>query len=845
MINLSKNSEELEQVLELLSRHNRVLVASDFDGTISRFVSDPRQAVLDPLAHVALRKLSELPNTYVAVISGRSLQDLREKFAQNDAVRLVGSHGHEFDLDQVSRLTGEQRELLTQARNLVLAAVQELSGTSMEEKPHGVVFHYRALTQPPQTAIDKLRAVLRSLPGGTVREGSKVLEFSVVDTHKGEALTRIREQLLPTITLFLGDDVTDEAAFADMGRSDISIKVGDGDSAARFRVETVEESVHFLVQLAERRSAWLKTLPAIPIDEHLFLSDLRTFALVDTCGTVSWLCTPRLDGAPLFGSLIGGPTSGYFRISSEKPGTQEYIPNTLIGKTTFDGVSVTDFFDCSAGRTYQRAGRSDFIRLIEGSGEVSVEFAPKFNFGRVPTRLSGSQDGLRIECGQQRLFLLSPGWTWDIAREGMHDVARSQMRLSNTCVSLTLLLGTSSINPPSRNSSQLYAETTRFWDGWVATLKLPPRYKGLVTQSAMAIRGLTYGPTGAIAAAATTSLPETIGGARNWDYRYCWPRDACLAASALLRLDAMGPAIRLLDWILAVVIDAGTEQFLAPLYNVAGRSVPSEAEVLNALGYRGSRPVRIGNLAAEQLQLDALGPIAELMWKLALKGATLTGEHYELAERLVNLVHARWNDPDSGIWEVRGAQRHFVHSKLMCWYTVHCAVEISRYLGIERSDWESLASQIRQQIEKEGYSERLQSYVAAYDLEEADAALLWVILSGFHPPDHPRSRNTLRFIVERLVHDGHVYRYHFDDALHGQEGEFIICRAWLIEALTLCGQAEEAQALFDELLSRTKSLGLLAEQWDEKEKCALGNYPQAYSHLGLINAACALQSKPA
>lgn len=842
-MNVYTEEPEINQLVDLLATNSNLLVVSDFDGTLSDFTENPAEAALDHFAHVALRQLSEFPNTTVAIISGRALKDLAGKFTDLDKVRLIGSHGHEYDLDKIIPLNKEQRESFSKAETEITKISERFSGSRVELKPHGVVFHYRGVTPPPPNeTLDSLRVALLRLPHGIVRNGNNVVEYCVVETNKGDALVRLQEQVLPTITLFVGDDVTDEAAFQKMGGSDVSIKVGDGETSARYRLKSKEAVVYLLGQIANRREEWMKAASAVPVDQHLFISDQRTMGLIDNRGTVSWLCVPCLDGPPLFGSLIGGPGAGYFRISASGEAKQEYAANALMAKTKFNEIVITDFLDCSAGRTYQRAGRSDLIRLIEGSGTVEIEFAPKFNFGRVPTRLARIPEGLRVECGQQRMILLSPECTWDISREGNHDVARCNMTLKEARVSLVLMIGSGRAAPLSKAVSYMQVETQRFWDGWLATLKLPKVYPALAARSAIVLRGLSYGPSGAIAAAATSSLPGVVGSIRNWDYRYCWPRDACLAATSLLSLNALGPAMRLLDWLLEIVIDANEGEFLSPLYTVHGRKVPDEAEVHNAIGYCGSRPVRIGNLAAEQLQLDALGPIGELMCKLAARGATLTLEHLQLTEKLVTMITERWQDTDSGIWEIRGAQRHYVHSKLMCWYTINCCAAVSSYMGTEREDWLKLADEIRQQIERHGYDESLQSYVAAYNLQEADAALLWIILSGFHPPDHPRSKGTLEFLVKNLSHNKSVYRYHFDDTLHGKEGEFIICRSWLIEALVMTGDIKEARRLLDEMVSRMGPLGLLAEQWHENGYGAMGNYPQAYSHLGLINAICSVSS---
>ncbi len=839
-IDLEKNKEVEESVIELLASHTRLLIASDFDGTLSSFAERPEDALLEPEARVALRKLSELPNTFVAVISGRSLADLTTKFNQIERVRLVGSHGHEFDLDKMATLSDAQQIQLESAIQIVKESVKKHPGSLLEVKPHGVAFHFRVLSEAPTAELNIIKSKLNSLGEGLIRDGNKVLEYSIVTTDKGHALSRIQEQLTPSITFFIGDDVTDESAFKHLGDANVSVKVGDSETSATYRVSSIPAAIKLLIRISERRDEWMKNFSSSPIDEHLFLSDQRSMALVDSMGTVSWLCAPKFDGTPLFGSLVGGPSAGYFRVSGKTKGKQIY-DDGLIGKTQFDGFMLTDFLDCSDGRTYQRAGRSDLIRIIEGSGTVEIEFAPKYNFGRVPTKLYEIENGLRIECGQQRAVLISKGVDWVVSHDGMHDVAKSVINLQNSRTELILLIGTASGSAPIEDTIKLHQANQLYWNSWSNTLKLPKYNSELVKRSASVLRGLCYGPTGAIAAAATTSLPETLGGGRNWDYRFCWPRDASLTATALSRLNATGYAMRLLDWILEVVIDSEDVGFLAPLYTVAGRAVPGEAEVPEAIGYKGSRPVRIGNLAAEQLQLDSLGPIAELMWKLAEKGGALTEEHLQLAERLVNLVDLRWNDKDSGIWEVRGVQRHFVHSKLMCWYTVNCCSGISKYLGYERSDWDDLATRIRTEIEESGFNRELNSYVAAYDLDEPDAALLWIILSGFHDPKDSRCLGTLDYIIKKLVHNDSVYRYHFDDALLGQEGEFIICRSWLIEALIKVGRKDEAKMYFDEMLSRMNNLGLLAEQWDVDNGCALGNYPQAYSHLGLINAACALE----
>ncbi len=582
------------------------------------------------------------------------------------------------------------------------------------------------------------------------------------------------------------------------------------------------------------------------IDHHLFLSDLRTVALLDDRGSVVWMCIPRMDGVPLFGSLLGGESLGSFSITPENtksnlPVTQAYLAGTCVSRTSFGSVVITDFLDCGGGRPFQRSGRSDLLRMLEGNEAVRVRFAPKLDFGRISTRIVSLDGGLRVHCGQYLVTLRSPGVSWNIERVGAHDEAEAVF-IPGKGVVLELSVGTCMLEAKGPSAIVRLRRTESFWRAWCHTLSVPPIASELVSRSAITLRALCYGPTGAIAAAATTSLPECIGGVRNWDYRFCWPRDAAFSANALLRLGSSGPGMRLLDWLLALFEECGEEDFLRPVYTLSGRYIFGEAEIAEASGYKASQPVRVGNLAAQQLQLDSLGPIAQLLGALARSGAALSPEHCELAERMVGLVEHRWRDPDHGIWEVRTEQRHFVHSKLMCWFTVSESLAVAEYLGLEKPEWRRLMNEIRIDIETQGFNQQHGAYTAAYDGADADAALLWVVLTGFHAVDDPRCVGTVKFVMDRLLRDEAVYRYHYDDALEGAEGTFHICTGWLIEALVMMGRRTEAQSLFERLCQRAGPAGLMAEQWDPKEGMALGNFPQAYSHLALINSACAMSS---
>ncbi|TWT42009.1 Trehalase [Phycisphaerae bacterium RAS1] len=827
--------------LDDLARCPVLLVATDFDGTLAPIVNDPARAEANRESLVALKALSGMPQTHIAVISGRALRDLASRTAGVDEAHLVGSHGSEFEADSVAPLSAAQQDLLTR----LAVALRELAGGGdgfqIEVKPASLAFHYR--NAEPSAAEGAVAAIERGLgrwPGVYLRQGKMVVELSVVRTHKGEALQRLRQRLGASGVLFLGDDSTDEDAFATLQGPDVGVKVGPGSSAARHRAADTQAVARVLARVTERRAEWIAGAAATPIEQHSVLSDQRTVALLDPRGRLVWMCAPRIDSAALFAELLGGPLAGFFEIrpvDGRGRARQAYLRDSLVLVTDWGGVRICDYLDCGGGRAFQRAGRTDLLRVVEGCGDVGVIFAPRLDFGRIETRLSVAEDGIVIEGAVDPVVLRAPGVRWSIVDEGRHQTATATVHVDSQPLVLELRYGTANLAADRLTEAVRRERVRQFWAGWAATLTLPSAYREACARSALVIKGLCYGPTGAIAAAATTSLPEHAGGVRNWDYRFCWPRDAAMAAEALARLGATGPALKLLDWILGILDECEPGALLSPVYSVTGGHLGPEGEIGELAGYRGSRPVRVGNAAARQVQLDVFGPIASLVALLAERGAALSSEHWRMLDHMVTTVAARWREADHGIWEARRARRNHVHSKVMCWQTVDRALQVARYLGRRRPDWEELRAAIAEDVVAGGWRAGRGAFAATYEEDDVDAAVLWVGLSGMLPPTDPRVIGTIADVERQLREGPAVYRYRYDDGLSGLEGAFNLCTTWLIEALSMAGRREEAESLLGDYLDQQGPTGLMSEEYDPKRGQALGNFPQAYSHLGLINAA--------
>lgn len=833
-----------ENLAEPIAKAPILLVACDFDGTMSEIADHPELARPCNVCLSILRELAALPRTYAAVVSGRSLEDLRRVLPKRGRIMLVGGHGAEPEFAPMAvGSAGSRADDLTAGMNAIAA---RYPGVLIEPKPAGPALHYRHVEPDRRPLLlTEARQLAERLNVAPLRHGILVVEFPVVRADKGAALTILKDRCAAANVLFMGDDLTDEDAFAILKPPDLGVKVGAGVTKAQSTVADVNAVRELLRYVLSERRALVQQQFQPAIDSHAFLSDQRSFALADERGRIVWLGAPRADSPPIFAALLGGRAAGHFEISpaaanpSDTPpvARMSYAPDSFLSRTHFPTFTITDYLDTSAGRAFQRAGRTDLLRVVEGSGPVCITFAPRLNFGRVPTRMTTAPEGLVIQGSVDPMVLHSKGINWTIQPDGVHHTAKASIDIPLEGIVLEMRIGSGSLGAPPLPESKRRAATEAFWTGWVRTLRPVGIHDELVRRSALVIKALCHGPTGAILAAGTTSLPEQLGGVRNWDYRFCWVRDAALSASALVRLGSTGHAMKYLDWLIGVVEDLDTPERLRPIYTASGHELGPEGEVAELRGYARSRPVRIGNGAGHQVQLDVFGPVAELIHLLAQAAAPLTPEHRTLLDAMVEAVARRWKEPDNGIWEIRGPLRHHVHSKVLCWQTVNRAILTRQFLGEPPRDEEILlAKEIRDDVLAKGFNEKLNTFTASYASEDLDAACLLIGLSGLVSPTDPRFVGTVRAIEAALrVNDG-VMRYIYDDGLPGQEGVFHLCTGWLIESLHLIGEPDRARALLDAYVSHAGPLGLYSEERDPYSGEPLGNYPQAYSHLALINA---------
>ncbi|WP_199431502.1 trehalose-phosphatase [Qaidamihabitans albus] len=829
---------ELRRAIVQIARTPRLLVACDYDGTLAPITANPDEARARPESVGALRSLAGLHETTAAVISGRALRDLATLSRLPAEVHLVGSHGSEFDIGFVHELDAGARRLHRDLETELERLIGGAPGVTLEVKPASIAVHVRrADHEVGRQILAEVHSGPSKWDGVSTTDGKEVVELSVVQTDKGKALDTLRHQVGATAAVFLGDDVTDEKVFARLTGPDLGVKVGDGESLAQYRVPDTVDVATILAFMLEERRNWLYGEQSPPIERLSMLACERSVALLTPDAKLTWLCHPGPDAPAVFADLLGGPAAGHFTINPHRNGLplgQRYLPNTMTVETRWSRLLVTDYLEPESPMH-----RTDLVRVISGEATASVVFAPRPEFGGVPVRLLQEEDGLRVLGTSEPFVLRAPGVQWEITSDGLHDTATALVQPApGKPVVLELRCGTTELGPHELPELDRRARAGEYWSTWATTLKLPSVEPELVTRSALTLRGLVDVETGGIMAAATTSLPEEIGGVRNWDYRYCWVRDGAMTARELVELGSLEEADGFLRWLHGVLSTLAGPERLHPLYTLAGTQLGAEAVIDSLPGYKGSRPVRVGNLANHQVQLDVFGPVVELVVTLAEARGGLRDQDWQMVRAMAEAVKRRWNEPDHGIWEERHMPRHRVYSRVMCWVTLDRAIRLAEVYDRQvPNGWAELREEIATDVLTHGWNAEVQAFTTAYDGTDLDAASLFVGLSGLLDPQDERFQSTVTAIESELRSGSTVYRYRRDDGLPGDEGGFHLCAAWMIEAYLLTGRRTEAQELFEQLVDAAGPTGLLPEQYDPIAERSLGNHPQAYSHIGLARCA--------
>ena len=586
------------------------------------------------------------------------------------------------------------------------------------------------------------------------------------------------------------------------------------------------------------------------IEDYAFLSDTQTGALVSRDGSVDWLCFPRFDCGACFAALLGDERNGRWQLRPVEEiiaTRRRYRDETLILETEFDTASGTV---CLIDFMPPRGKAPDIVRVVEGvNGRVAMrmELIIRFDYGHVVPWVRKRDGALEAIAGPDALVLRTPVGTHG---EDLRTIAEFEVAASER-VPFVLTWFQSHLPPPKAvHAEHALAETETYWRGWSKACQTPPQWREAVVRSLITLKGLTYGPTGGIVAALTTSLPEEIGGVRNWDYRYCWLRDATFTLVALMDAGYLDEARAWREWLLRAI--AGSPEQMQIMYGVCGERRLSEFELPWLTGYEGSQPVRVGNAASAQFQLDVYGQVLDSMYRADRAGIKASQADWRLQVALVRSLESIWELPDYGIWEIRGEPQHFTHSKMMAWVAFDRAVRMTEECNCEGEEhlerWRAIRDRIHQQVCERGYHERKQAFTQVYGSDELDASLLMMAWVGFLPPTDGRVRNTVDAIQRELVEDGFVLRYRAAsnkvDGLPGSEGVFLLCSFWLADCLHLIGRTQEARELFERLLALRNDVGLLSEEYDPATKRLLGNFPQAFSHVAIVNTARVLAGDP-
>jgi GH15 family glucan-1,4-alpha-glucosidase len=583
---------------------------------------------------------------------------------------------------------------------------------------------------------------------------------------------------------------------------------------------------------------------ASKLEDYALIGDCETAALVSREGSIDWLCWPNFSSTACFASLLGSQKNGYWQIcpaGDDWKTSRKYRDHTLILETTFENeqgaVRLIDFMPI-------RERNSDVVRIVEGirgAMDLRMALALRFDYGRTVPWVTGIDDGIRAVAGPGVAVLHA---SVPVHGENLHTAVEFTVGKGER-VWFTLTYG-ASFRPDPRpiNAEHALRDTEHFWTRWTSQVKYKGEYADAVERSLIALKAMTFRPTGGLVAAITTSLPEAIGGTRNWDYRYCWLRDTTFTLLAMTTAGYFEEAAAWQDWLLRSI--AGSPDQVQIMYGLKGERQLIEWEVDWLPGYEGSRPVRVGNGAATQVQLDIYGELLDTFFH-ALHGMNRhTSEDFHALMRVLEHLETIWQRPDEGIWETRGGREQFTYSKVMAWVAFDRAILIAKRLRLKApvEKWEKIRDTIHEEICRKAYDREKNSFVQFYGARHVDASLLLIPIVGFLPPTDRRVRGTIEAVERELMTGGFVQRYDttkLDDGLPPGEGAFLACSFWMVSALKSIGRIKDARTLFNRLLALRNDLGLLSEEYDVGRHRLVGNFPQAFSHIALVNAAVDLE----
>jgi GH15 family glucan-1,4-alpha-glucosidase len=585
------------------------------------------------------------------------------------------------------------------------------------------------------------------------------------------------------------------------------------------------------------------------IEDYGMIGDLQTVALVSRDGCIDWLCVPRFDSGAIFASLLGDADNGHWTMQPagefESPG-RAYRGDTLVLDTEFVTPSgrarLIDFMP-------PRGEAPDVVRIVEGVAgtvDMRMELALRFDYGAIVPWVRNIEGTLVAVAGPDAVLLRTP---IELEGRNLRTFAEFTVREGDRIPFVLTWFPSHRETPEPVDAEQALADTLEYWTEWASNCTMDGRWRDAVVRSLLTLKALSYGPTGGIVAAPTTSLPEAVGSVRNWDYRYCWLRDATLTLLAFLRAGYLDEARSWRNWLLRAI--AGSPEDVQVMYGVAGERRLVEIELPWLAGYEGSQPVRIGNGASNQLQLDVYGELIDALHTARVKGLEASDDAWSIASKQLEWLESGWQQPDEGIWEVRGPRRHFTHSKLMCWVAFDRVVKAVEKLGRKGpvDAWRATRDAIKADILANGFNAELGAFVQYYGSDRLDASLLLIPLVGFLPAKDERVVSTVAAIERDLVRDGFVERYRADvenvhvDGLPPGEGVFLPCSFWLVAVRARQGKLDEAVELYERLLSLRNDLGLLAEEYDPDRGRLVGNFPQAFTHLALVETAFTLRRR--